>query len=349
MTFMTTFWAAVFVFGILIFFHELGHFAVAKAVGIKVYEFSLGFGPKLFGVSRSGTIYNLRLLPLGGFVRMAGMDPEEKDIEPGKGFGDKTVAQRMAVIAAGPLMNFLLAVLLLALIFMFLGYPVPNTTIAEIIPGDPADKAGLKPGDVIYSIEGEKIDSWNDITSAINNRPGERITMVVMRDGNKLTVDVVPKVGEGGRGMIGFYPGRDLKQLNPVAALAGGAESTFRVTVLILDFIGRMIEGQAPADLGGPVRVIWEIDQAAQKGIFYLLQLAAFLSINLGLFNLLPIPALDGSRIMFLGFEGLRGRPVDPAKENFIHLVGFGFLLLMIVVITYNDIIQLFIQNPGGP
>jgi len=340
---MATFWASIFVFGILILFHELGHFTLAKAVGIKVHEFSMGFGPKLLGLSRGGTNYNLRLLPLGGFVRMAGMDPEEEDVETGKGFGDKTIPQRVAVILAGPLMNFLLAALLLALIFMLQGLPTPGTTIGDIMPGQPAERAGLEPGDVIYSIDGQKVESKEEITRLVSTRTGQPTTLVVIREDREMVFEITPTAGEGGRGMIGIYW---VKKLNPLAALISGVEYTFRVTVLILQFIGKMVAGQAPADLGGPVRVIWEIDKAVQTGFFYLLQLAAFLSINLGLFNLFPIPALDGSRIMFLGFEGLRGRPVDPTKENLIHLVGFGFLLLLIVFITYNDILQLFVQNP---
>ncbi|WP_027363810.1 RIP metalloprotease RseP [Desulfotruncus alcoholivorax] len=346
---MATFWASIFVFGILIFFHELGHFAVAKAVGIKVHEFSLGFGPRLLGIARGETNYNLRLFPLGGFVRMAGMDPEEVEVERGKGFGDKTVLQRVSVIVAGPIMNFFLAILLLAVIFMFQGYPSPSTTIKSLLPGEPAEIAGIKAGDKIDMINHKKMNSWEDITKTINSHPGEKIDVLVIREGRPVEITVVPKAGEGGRGLIGIMPEQQMKRLNPLAAIATGFSFTVKVTVLIISFIGKMITGQAPADLGGPVRVIWEIDRAVQTGIFYLLQLAAFLSINLGLFNLLPIPALDGSRIMFLGVEGLRGRPVDPAKENFIHIVGFGFLLLLIVFITYNDILQLFIQNPQAP
>lgn len=346
---MITFLASILVFGVLIFFHEMGHFAVAKAVGIKVHEFSLGFGPKLTGVTRDGTNYNLRLLPLGGFVRMAGMDPTEKDIEPGKSFEDKTVAQRMGVIAAGSIMNFVLAILLLAFIFMFQGLPVPGTTIAETIKGDPADLAGLQTGDVIQSIAGEPMQSWDQITAAINSHPGQEIEMTVLRNGQTHSFMVTPKAREDGQGMIGIMPDQILQKQGPVAALAQGAEFTFKVSVLILNFVGKMIVGQAQADLGGPVRVVWEIGKAAQTGVFYVLQLAAFLSINLGLFNLFPIPALDGSRLMFLGLEALRGRKVDPVKENFIHFMGFGFLMLLIVFITYNDIIQLFIQNPAGP
>lgn len=346
---MTTFWAAVFVFGMLIFFHELGHFAVAKVVGIRVYEFSLGFGPKLVGILRDGTNYNLRLLPLGGFVRMAGMDPEDKEAVEGERFGDKSVLQRMAVIAAGPVMNFVLAMVLFAVILFSLGGdPVADSTsIKDVVPGSPAEQVGLQGGDEIYSIEGRKVEGWSDITAAIYQRPGQETTIVVLRGGERLEFNVVPQTTEDGRGVIGIYPYRE--PVNPLVAIAGGVKATGQMTMNIIYFIGQMFTGNAPADLGGPVRVIWEIDRAVETGFFYLLNLAAFLSINLGLFNLFPIPALDGSRLMFLSFEALRGRPVDPARENFIHLVGFGFLLLLVVFITYNDILQLFLKNAPTP
>ena len=346
---MTTFWAAIFVFGILIFFHELGHFAVAKAVGIKVYEFSLGFGPKLVGVLRSGTVYNLRLLPLGGFVRMAGMDPEDKEAGEGERFGDKSVMQRMAVIAAGPLMNFVLAWLLFAIILVALGGdPIADSTsIKDVVPGSPAQQVGLQGGDEIYSIEGQKVAGWQDITSAIHQRPGQATDIVVLRGGQQLEYQVTPQTAEEGRGVIGIYPYRE--SVNALLAMTMGVKLTGQTVYNIIYFIGQMFTGRVPADLGGPVRIVYEIDRAVETGVLFLLQLAAFLSINLGLFNLFPIPALDGSRLIFLGFEALRGRPVDPARENYIHLVGFGFLLLLVVFITYNDILQLLMKNAPSP
>lgn len=338
---MNTIWASIFVFGLLIFFHELGHFTIAKLAGIRVFEFSLGFGPKVIGFPRGETVYNLRLLPLGGFVRMAGMDPDEED-DP-QGFNKKTVLQRISVILAGPLMNFFLAIIILAVIFMVQGLPSPTTRVDKLVPGQPAEQAGIKPGDQVVAIDGVTIKSWEEISSKISNSAGKNVTLLIRRDGRDIQVNLVPEPdpGANGDGKVGIYPAQELKQLGPVAALATGMEYTARVTGMIVEFIGRMIIGQAPPDLGGPVRVIWEIDKAVDLGFYHLLQLAAFLSINLGLFNLFPIPALDGSRILFLVVERLRGRPVDPRKENFIHLVGFGLLLMMIVVITYNDILQL--------
>lgn len=348
---MLTFIASVFVFGMLIFFHELGHFMVAKLVGIKVHEFSLGFGPKLFGIPKGETSYNLRALPLGGFVRMAGMDPNEEEDEKdeGRGFNKKTIGQRIAVIFAGPLMNFLLAVLLLALIFAFQGLPVATTGIENVLPGYPAEKAGIVAGDKIVAINGQRVENWEELVGLINQMPEENVKVTVMRDGTERQLEMKTVRDENGLGKIGIVPAKGFRKAGLFQSLVLGVEWTGRVTFMILDFISKMIFGQAPADLGGPVRVVSEIGKAAQIGFFFLLQLAAFLSINLGLFNLFPIPALDGSRILFLAWEKVRGRPVDPVKENFIHLVGFGLLLLLMVVITYNDILQIFVFDkvPG--
>ncbi|BAF59442.1 MAG: RIP metalloprotease RseP [Pelotomaculum sp.] len=346
---MLTFMASIFVFGMLIFFHELGHFMLAKLVGIKVREFSLGFGPKIFGMHRGETAYNLRALPLGGFVRMAGMDPneEEEDVDEERGFNRKTIGQRAAVIFAGPLMNFLLAVLLLAVIFIFQGLPVPSnsTRVGEVIPGFPAEKAGIVANDRIVAVNGQRVETWEEMVGIINGMPEQKILIDFEREGTLRQVELVTARDENGLGKIGVYQANDFVRVGPLRSLALGAEWTGRVTVMILDFISKMLFGQVPADLGGPVRVVSEIGKAAQVGFFFLLQLSAFLSINLGLFNLFPIPALDGSRILFLAWEKIRGRPVDPVKENFIHLVGFGLLLLLMVVITYNDILQIYILD----
>ncbi|MEW6274502.1 MAG: RIP metalloprotease RseP [Bacillota bacterium] len=346
---MQTFWAAVFVFGLLIIFHELGHFILARAVGIQIHEFSIGFGPRLFSIPRGETAYNLRLFPLGGFVRMAGMDPEEKITDEARSFNKKPVWQRMLVIGAGSVMNFVLAILILALIFMIQGVPAltpeglpkVTTVVEQLVPGGPAEKAGLLPKDKIVAIDGREITSWEQMTEIIGARPDQNLTLTVRRAGEVKEILVTPRRDEQGKGKIGVYPAPELRRLSLFSALAAGTEYTVRVTAVIINFIGQMISGRAPADLGGPVRIVWEINRAAEFGMFNLLQLAAFLSINLGLFNLFPVPALDGSRLMFLTVEWVRGRPVDPVKENFIHMIGFGLLILLIVVITYNDLLQL--------
>ncbi len=349
---MLTAVASIFVFGLLIFFHEFGHFTIAKLVGVKVYEFSLGFGPKLLTFPGRDTSYNLRLLPLGGFVRMAGMEPNEEIdfLDQDRVFNKKSVWQRMSVIFAGPFMNFFLAVLLLAVVFSFQGQPVPSAVsgVGDVIAGNPAQIAGIMAGDRIVAVDGQKIDSWDELVAFISARPEQEITVNIIRDNTELQFTLKTASNEEGLGKIGIYPMEEYVRVGPLKAIALGAEWTVNITITIMDFISKMIFGAAPPELGGPVRVVAEIGKAAHLGFFTLLQMAAILSINLGLFNLFPIPALDGSRILFLAWEKLRGRPVDPVRENFIHLVGFGLLLLLMVIITYNDILQIFMLNKGS-
>lgn len=339
---MQTLWASLVVFGLLIVIHELGHFIVAKLVGIKVHEFSLGFGLKLFGVKRGGTSYNLRLFPLGGFVRMAGMDPEEEVEDEAGDFNKKTVFQRAMVIFAGPFMNFLLAALIVAVIYMIEGIPVPTTTVDRLLDGGPAQTAGLEPGDRITAINGQQVSDWGEMSDIINDHPAQTVTLTIERAGQKQEIRLITIRDEQGLGKIGIYPAYKMQSLNIFDAMIKGIQYTGLVTVLIIKYIGLMITGQMPADLGGPVRIVLEIKKAVGFGISSLFQLAAFLNINLGLFNLFPIPALDGSRILFLAAEKLRGRPVDRAKENFIHLLGFGLLLTFFVFVTYKDVLQIF-------
>ncbi len=343
---MLTFIASVFVFGLLIIFHEFGHFVVAKIVGIKVNEFSLGFGPKLLTATGGETTYNLRLVPLGGFVNMAGMDPneetDEKDIE--RGFNKKPVWQRIAVIFAGPLMNFFLAALLFAVIFAYQGQPVPSsgTGIGDVNPGYPAEIAGLTAGDKITAVDGIAVDKWNDMAKLINERPEKDISLLVIRGDSELLIEMKTIRDQDGLGKIGIYPAEEYVKVGLLQSISLGVQWTVTFTVVIMEFLSKMIFGQVPAELGGPVRIVNEIGVAAQLGFIMLLKLAAILSLNLGLFNLFPIPALDGSRILFLVWEKIRRRPVDPVKENFIHLVGFALLILLMLIITYNDILQIF-------
>lgn len=346
---MLTLIASIFVFGILILFHEFGHYSIAKLVGIKVHEFSIGFGPKLLGISKGETTYSLRVFPLGGFVRMAGMDPNEEEYTDERGFNKKTVGQRAAVIFAGPLMNFFLAACLFMIVFMWQGIPVATSQIGSVVPGYPAEQAGIMAGDQIVAINGQYKEKWEDFVAGVSERPEEVITVTVLRDGVEKQFQLTTVKDENGQGKIGVISTTEYQKMGLLPAIGMGVEWTAQLTLTIIDFVAKMIFGQAPAELGGPVRVVSEIGKAAQVGFFFLLQLAAFLSINLGLFNLFPVPALDGSRILFLAWEKIAGRPVDPVKENYIHLIGFGLLLLLMVVITYNDILQLFSLNqvPG--
>lgn len=338
---MLTFVSWVVVFGMLILAHELGHFLVARRAGIGVTEFAIGFGPRLFGRQAGETTYSLRLFPLGGFVRLAGLEnPEESGLEGS--FQSKPVWQRFAVIAAGPLMNFLLAVLLFTLIyFAFVGIPVyQSTAIGNVLPGGRAEAAGLQQGDRLLNIAGQNVADWHDLVRVINAHPEQEITIEFQRNDNRQFVQVIPRRDpQTGLGLIGISPQIRLFALLP--SLQQGLTHTFWFLDFITGSIVQMVTGRVPPDLVGPVGIIQIVGEVARTGIVNLLFLSAIISVNLGLLNILPIPALDGSKLIFLLVEALRGRPVDPRKESFIHFVGFALLILLMIIVTYHDLLRL--------
>jgi regulator of sigma E protease len=341
------------VFGGLVFAHELGHFLAAKRVGVQVDEFALGFGPRLAAVRRGETVYAVRLFPLGGFVRMAGMAPPPPDddgpearsarqaLRAGRGFANQTLAARAGIIAAGPAMSFLLAVLLFAVVFAAVGVPSqPTLTVAAVEAGDPAAAAGLQPGDRIEAIDGRPLQGWNDLKQTVAANPGRRLVLTVRRQGRVLTVPVVPAATPNG-GLIGVAPVMAVQRLPVATAIGQGLATTWGVVAGWFAVLAMLLHGRGAGDLMGPVGIGQAIGQASTQGLASVLFVAGLLSANLGLINLLPVPALDGSRLAFIGLEWLRGRPVDPEKENFIHFVGFALLILLSVVITYRDVLRL--------
>ncbi len=337
---MLTFVASIIIFGLLIFAHELGHFIVAKRVGIGVHEFAIGFGPRLVSRQTGETAYSLRVFPLGGFVRLVGEDPEE--VSEQESFQNKPVWKRFAVIAAGPIMNFVLAVLLFSVIyFAFLGVPLyGSTAIGELLPDGRAESEGLLPGDRIVTIAGREIGDWNELVAQINAHPEQEITIEYERNGRLQTVDIIPRRdSQTGVGLIGISP--ETRKFAFFPSLQMG----FAHTGWFIRFIGvsivQMVTGRVAPDVVGPVGIIQIVGEVARTGVVNLLSLAAIISVNLGLLNLLPIPALDGSRLMFLGVEAIRGRPVDPHKESFIHFVGFTVLILLMILIAYRDLVRL--------
>lgn len=337
---MLTLVAAVVIFGLLIFFHELGHFMTAKKVGIGVLEFAIGFGPRLLSRQKGETVYSLRVFPLGGFVRVVGEDPDESEEEDS--FQTKPVWARFAFIAAGPLMNFVLAVILFSLIyFAFLGVPVyQSTQIGELLPGGRAEAVGLQEGDRILSIAGERVNDWSELVSRIHAYPEQEIIIEFERRGETRSVQVVPdRDPQTGEGRIGIQAQTVMYAVIP--SLQHGIEHTIWFIRLFAVSIVQMITGRAAPDVMGPVGIIKIVGEVAKTGVVNLMSLAAIISLNLGILNLLPIPALDGSRLMFLVVEGVRGRPVDPQKESFIHFVGFTVLILLMIVIAYRDLARL--------
>lgn len=337
---MLTFVASVLIFGLLIFFHELGHFLVAKRVGIGVMEFAIGFGPRIAGFQSGETAYSLRAFPLGGFVRLVGEDPDE--VQESDSFQKQAVWKRFSVIAAGPVMNFILAILLFSLIyFAFLGVPVyDSSAIGVVEPGGRAAQAGLLPGDRIVSIQGETVRNWNEVVDLIHVHPEQEIVIDFERENERRSVTVKPaRDPQSGVGLIGIRS--ETRLYAPVPALRLGLTHTFWFIRYIGVSIGQMLTGRVAPDVVGPVGIIQLVGEVARTGVVNLLSLAAIISLNLGFLNLLPIPALDGSRLMFLLVEGVRGRPVDPQKESFVHFVGFTVLILLMILIAYRDIARL--------
>ncbi|MEW6623245.1 MAG: RIP metalloprotease RseP [Bacillota bacterium] len=336
---MNTAILAIVIFGILILVHELGHFFVAKATGIRVEEFAIGMGPKLLGIKQGETYYSLRALPIGGFNKMSGMEPgQESD---SRGFNSKSIFQRMMVITAGSLMNFLLAIVLFVLVFSYIGIPANSNVIGDTLAGMPAEQAGLKPGDQIIKIDGTPVNNWVEITEIIHNSPNKNLLLTVQRNGNVFDVNIVAeKDPETGVGLIGI---RDsVRTYDVLTGLKLGVMRAIAILVLIVSSLVQIVTGQAPAEVAGPVGIVQMIGQVAQFGIGTVLNFAALLSLNLGLINLLPIPALDGSRLVFLAVEGIRGKPINPERENFVHLIGFTILIFLMLLITYKDIIRIF-------
>jgi regulator of sigma E protease len=220
---------------------------------------------------------------------------------------------------------------------------VDQTVLGEVLPGHPAKAAGLRPGDRVVAVDGIPVTDWRQLVSLVQERPGQETVLEVERQDHRLVIRLVPEESREfpGRGFIGVAPVTVLERLPLPQAIASGFLYAWQLTVVVLKALGGMLTGRQPVDLMGPVGAVVFIGQATRAGLENLMRLAGFLSLNIGLFNLLPIPALDGSRLVFLGLEGVRGRPVDPEKENLIHFVGFALLLLLIVVVTYRDILRL--------
>ncbi len=338
---------AIPVFGLLIFIHELGHFAVAKYFDIRVHEFALGFGPVLAGFKRGETEYNLRLVPLGGFVRMAGM--EEGDAEDPRGFNRKSVLARALVIFAGPFMNFVLASLLYSGYLFTVGtlQPVLGDVPVNCPTADstaaarpcPAAAAGLKAGDRVLAVNGRAITEWKEVTDLISASGGKPVTVQVRRGSETREFTLQPvHVPSENRYMVGISPSYVPEPVGK--ALVKGPVFTAQISAMWLGGLVDMIAGRVQPELSGPVGITREIAQNAAQGWESLLGLTAFLSINLGMFNLLPIPALDGSRLAFMVVEAVRGRRVDPQRENMVHFVGFLLLIGLMVVMTYGDIVR---------
>ncbi len=318
--------------------HEFGHFIAAKACGIYVTDFSMGMGPKLIAWQGKETQYTIRLLPIGGWCKMIG---EEESSDDPRAFNMQPVWQRMLVIAAGPLMNFLMAILIFIIIFMMLGSYSPANYIGAPVPDSGAEAAGLQAGDQIVEISGTPVTQWSDIAGAVDAATDQQAMLVVIqRDGQRQTVTVQGYYDqESSTWKLGVQP--MVVRQNIFTAIALGARQSVEFTRLLIMALVQMCTGEIPLDVAGPVGIVTVVDQAADYGVKSVLLLTGYLCINLGVINLLPFPALDGCQLLFLIVEAIRRKPFDRNRVGMINFIGLALLMGLMLLITYRDILRL--------
>jgi regulator of sigma E protease len=345
---------------VLVFVHELGHFLVARRCGVRVEVFSIGFGPEIFGfTAKSGTRWKFSAIPFGGYVRMFGeRAPDDEDTQAltnedkAVSFFAKTLGQRALIVFAGPLANFIFAIVCLAGLFIFLGQPFTPADVGKVMEGSAAEKAGIKAGDVFLKIDGVEIDRFEQVRQIVQLAPGRPLSIALRRGEQSLTVTAIPKsveVTEFGTtqkiGRLGVSrPSGDMVfiRYDPFTAVWKATVRTYELTGSILDALGQIIAGERTAkELGGPVRIAQISGDMAQAGLVMIIQFAAILSINLGLINLFPIPLLDGGYLFFYGVEAIRGRPVGDKVMGYSLNFGMALILCLTVFVTWNDLVQM--------
>jgi len=334
--------SAILVFGILILFHELGHFITAKWTGMGVSEFAIGFGPKLLWKRKGETEYSIRLIPLGGYNKIDGMDPEEEQTE--RSFSGKPVWARALVIASGSFMNFVLPIILFTIIFTFSGAEKASDKpmIGALVPNKPAAISGLQAGDKIMSINDIPTITWNEVVQTIRTSNTKPLILRIEREGTQSEISVVPEFdSKYERQVIGIIPIITKEKFGIADSINAAFQQTIGIAKIMLIGIVNMIFGNAEPDLAGPIGVIQMAAQQSKLGIYPLLQFTAFLSINLGLINLLPIPLLDGGHIITLLVEAVRGKPLSKTQARFTQMVGLAFLLMILLLTTFKDIVRL--------
>ena len=334
---MITLISSLLVFLLVVMLHEFGHFTVAKLSGIKVNEFSIGMGPKIYQKQKGETFYSLRALPIGGYVAMEG---EEENSHDPRAFNNVSIVKKMAVVLAGAFMNFVLAFIAFTLIFSIAGYG--SNEIDKVIPNSPADKVGIQSGDLIIKINENKVKNIYDINSIISKNQKEEMDFQINREGNILNVTIKPEYSEENQMyLIGITSKLDHSIIKSICL---GADRTLEMSKMLLKSIKIMFSGSFKMEyLSGPVGVVQLIGSESSKGFLNFLQILGLISVNLGVFNLLPIPALDGGKFLFLLIEALRGKPIDEKIEQGLSLIGISLLFsLMIYVTIFNDIGRLF-------
>jgi regulator of sigma E protease len=349
----------VIVLGFMVFIHEAGHFLIAKYFNVKVLKFSLGFGPKIAGRQVGETEYSVRYIPLGGFVKMLGEnddDEESEKIAPEderRAFNKQPAIKRIAIVAAGPVFNLILALVLFCGSYMISGDEIRTTEVGQVTENLPAFKAGIRQGDVITSVDGEAVKGWDDLRSIIQNKVGKTMSMAIKRQGQTINVTIVPEQtktqNEFGEtiesAQIGIVSAGKYEQIyyNPLQAIDQGFKATWKWIKLTCLVVVKLFEGVVSVKtLGGPLMIGQLTGELVQHNIGYLIPFVAIISINLGILNLFPIPILDGGLIFFLIVELIMGRPLSIKKRELAQKIGFSLLIALMVLVFYNDILRMF-------
>jgi regulator of sigma E protease len=349
--------SAIIVLGILVFVHELGHFLLAKKLGVGVLTFSLGFGTKLIGRKIGETQYQVAAVPLGGFVKLIGENLEEevKEEDRPRSFSNQPIWKRALIVGAGPLFNLLFAAVLFTGINFF-GIPYLASTVGKVSPGLPAEGAGLKSGDTVLSIDGQEVSRWDDLSKIIRDSKGKELTIKARRAEETLEVKVTPEASkvknlfgeEVSVFMIGISPSEEVlvEKVSPVVAFTQGLVQTWQGIELTVVSIVKLIQRVIPAKtVGGPILIAQVVGEQAKRGFASLIPLMAILSINLGIINIFPIPILDGGHFLFLGLEAVLRKPISIKKMERAQQVGLILIVLLMIFAFYNDILRLI--DPG--
>lgn len=357
----------LFVLTIVVFFHELGHFLVARWAGVKVLTFSLGFGPELFGFNdRHGTRWKVSAIPLGGYVKFFGDDSEASTPssealqtmtaeERSVSFHHKKVGPRAAIVAAGPIANFILAIVIFAALFTFFGKPSQSARVDQVQENSAAAAAGFKPGDIVMAIDGDSIESFSDMQRIVSTKAGTTLNFTVKRGDEVVKLTGTPQLREikdafGNAHRVGILgitratgPGDTVtKPVDPATAVWLGVKETWFVVDRTVSYIGGIFTGRENADqVGGPIRIAQISGQVATIGLSALIHLAAVLSVSIGLLNLFPVPLLDGGHLLFYAVEAVRGKPLSERSQELGFRIGLALVLMLMVFATYNDILHL--------
>jgi regulator of sigma E protease len=357
----------ILVLSVLVFVHEMGHYLAGRLSGIRILAFSVGFGPELIGrTDKHGTRWKLSAIPLGGYVKFYGDEDVSSrpdfagiqamsDAEREQSFLGARLWKRAVTVAAGPIANFLLAIAIFAVLFSIYGKPISDPVVFKVQPNSAAEKAGILPGDRFLKVGGNSVETFSDLQRYVSMRPGIQIDATVERDGKPVELHLTPISTEitdrfGNKmeiGLIGVVSTAEAgnfryEKLNPIQAVGEGALQSWHIVTGTFDYLSNMITGRMKADqLGGPIRVAQASGEMASIGFSAVLQLAAVLSVSIGLLNLMPVPVLDGGHLVFYAIEAVRGRPVGSAAQEIAFRIGFAMVLSLMVFATWNDIARL--------